>query len=149
MEEQTRQSKEGTMADQQAYNRQMIKDFRESREATGVPMDGRPLVLITTTGAKSGKPYTAPLMYVPDGDRILIIASSMGAAKHPDWYHNLAAHPDVTVEVGAKTYQARATILEGSERERIWAMIVQQYPFFTEHQSKTTRQIPIIALEQL
>ena len=136
------------MTDQQAYNRNLIEEFRASRAANpnGAPLEGRPLVLITTTGAKSGHPRTTPLMYIPDGDRLLIIASNIGAPVHPAWYHNLVAHPDVTVEVGADTFEAIATVLEGAERQQVWARIVEQYPFFAEHQAKTSRAIPLVAL---
>jgi deazaflavin-dependent oxidoreductase (nitroreductase family) len=136
------------MAERADYNRRLIEEFRAQREATGKPMEGRPLLLLTTTGARSGRRYTAPMMYVPDGDRLLVIASNIGAPRHPDWYHNLVAHPDVTVEVGAETYDATAVVTEGAERERLWTKIVEGYRFFVEHQAKTSRQIPIVALER-
>jgi deazaflavin-dependent oxidoreductase (nitroreductase family) len=87
-------------------------------------------------------------MYIPDGDRLLVIASNIGAPKHPDWYHNLAAHPHVTVEIGDETYDATAVVAEGAEHERLWRRVVELYPFFAEHQAKTTRQIPVVALER-
>lgn len=138
------------MTDQQAYNRNLIEEFRASRAANpgGVPLQGRPLVLITTTGAKSGQPRTTPLMYIPDGDRLLIIASNIGAPVHPAWYHNLVAHPEVTVEVGAETFAAIARVQQGDERQRLWARIVELHSFFADHQAKTSREIPIIALER-
>ena len=134
------------MIDQNAFNRQLIEDFRTNRGSG--PMAGRPLLLLTTTGAKSGQPRTTPMMYVPDGDRLLIIASNAGAPKHPDWYHNLLAHPQVTVEVGSETFETTATVAEGEERQRLWAMIVERYPFFAEHQAKISRQIPIVILKR-
>jgi deazaflavin-dependent oxidoreductase (nitroreductase family) len=85
-------------------------------------------------------------MYIADGDRLIVIASNAGAPTHPDWYHNLVAHPDVTVEVGSQTFDATATMLEGSARQQVWDRIVELYPFFAEHQAKVTRQIPAIAL---
>ncbi len=136
------------MTDQHEYNRQLIEGFRAARGTTDGPFAGRPLLLLTTTGARSGQRYTAPMMYVPDGDRLLVIASNLGAPRHPDWYHNLVAHPDVTVEVGAETFDATAVVTEGDERQQLWARIVEGYPFFAEHQAKTTRQIPVIALER-
>jgi len=87
-------------------------------------------------------------MYVPDGDRLLVIASNAGAPAHPDWYYNLVAHPEVTVEVGTETYDATAVVTQGAERDRLWTSIVDKYPFFTEHQAKITRQIPVIALSR-
>ena len=140
--------------DQKDYNRQLIEDFRAQREkpgglfASGSSFAKRPLLLLTTTGARSGQPRTSPMMYVRNGERLLVIASNAGAPKHPDWYRNLVAHPDVTVEIGNETYKATAIVTEGAERERLWNTIVAQYPFFTEHQAKTARQIPIVALER-
>ena len=136
------------MGDQKEYNRKLIEDFRASRGANEDPFAGRPLLLLTTTGAKSGQRRITPLMYVPDGDRLLIIASNMGAPTHPDWYRNLLAHPEATVEVAADTFEARAVVLEGPDRQKVWDSIVASYPFFTEHQAKITREIPVIALER-
>ncbi|HLJ81961.1 MAG TPA: nitroreductase family deazaflavin-dependent oxidoreductase [Ktedonobacterales bacterium] len=136
------------MTDQRGYNRNLIEQFRAERGNVGGPMAGRHLLLLTTTGAKSGQRRTTPMMYIPDGDRLIVMASNAGAPAHPDWYRNLVAHPDVTVEVGAETYDATAIVTEGAERQRIWDMVVEQYPFFIEHQAKITRQIPVIALER-
>ena len=127
------------------YNNQLIEEFRANRSKFEGP-GARPLLLLTTTGAKSGQHYTTPMMYIPNGDRLLVIASNIGAPKHPDWYHNLVARPEVTVEVGTETYEATAIVTQGTERQQLWAWIIEQYPFFADHQTKTTRQIPIIAL---
>ena len=136
------------MSDQKAYNRKLIEDFRASRGVSDDPFAGRPLLLLTTTGARSGQRRTTPLMYVADRDRLLVIASNAGAPAHPDWYRNLLAHPEATVEVGADTYDVRAVVLEGAERQQLWDKIVESYPFFTEHQAKIAREIPVIALER-
>jgi len=136
------------MTERNEQNRQMIEQFREDRAKGGSAFAGRRLLLLTTTGARSGQRRVSPMMYVPDGDRLLVIASNIGAPKHPDWYHNLVAHPGVTVEVGSETYDATALVTEGAERQRLWDMIVERYPFFVEHQAKTTRQIPIIVLQR-
>lgn len=136
------------MPDQNDYNRQLIEDFRANRSKPDSSFASRPLLLLTTTGAKSGQPRTAPMMYIPDGDHLLVIASNAGAARHPDWYHNLVTHPEVTVEVKAETYEATASIAEGEERQRLWAKVVAAAPFFTEHQAKITRQIPVIVLKR-
>jgi deazaflavin-dependent oxidoreductase (nitroreductase family) len=133
---------------QNDYNRKLIEEFRANRGAGDGPFAGRPLLLLTTTGARSGQRRTTPLMYIPDGDRLLIVASNAGAPAHPDWYRNLVAYSDVAVEVGAETFDARALVLEGAERQRLWARIVEQYPFFADHQAKITREIPVIALER-
>jgi deazaflavin-dependent oxidoreductase (nitroreductase family) len=87
-------------------------------------------------------------MYIPDGERLLVVASNAGAPTDPDWFRNLVAHPRVTVEVGAETYEATAVVLEGAEHERIWQRIVAQYPFFADHQAKAGRRIPVVALER-
>jgi deazaflavin-dependent oxidoreductase (nitroreductase family) len=131
--------------DMLAHNRQVIADFR----ANGGVEPGRHLLLLTTTGARTGQERTSPMMYVPEGDRLLVIASNAGAARHPNWYHNLVAHPDVTVEVTGETYPARARVTAGDERERLWADITRQYPFFLDHQAKITRTIPIVSLDRV
>ena len=136
------------MTDQNTYNRQLIEEFRAERGKSDGPMAGRPLLLLTTTGAKSGQLRTRPMMYIRDGDRLLVIASNAGAPTHPDWYRNLLAHPEVTVEVGNETFKAIAIVTEGSERQRLWTRIVELYPFFADHEAKTTRQIPVIVLRR-
>jgi deazaflavin-dependent oxidoreductase (nitroreductase family) len=136
------------MTDQNDYNRRLIEEFRTDRSKTDTPLAGRPLLLLTTKGAKSGQQRTIPIMYIPDGNRLIVIASNAGAPTHPDWYHNLVAHREVTVEVGSETFDATAIVLEGTPRQEMWTRIVELYPFFTEHQAKITRQIPLIALER-
>ena len=136
------------MTDQNTYNRQLIEEFRADRGKSGGPMEGRPLLLLTTTGAKSGQLRTTPMMYILDGDRLLVIASNAGAPVHPDWYRNLVAHPEVTVEVGNEIFEAIAIVTEGPERQRLWTRVVELYPFFADHQTKVTRQIPVIVLKR-
>jgi len=136
------------MTDQNTYDRQLIEEFRANRGKSGGPMEGRPLLLLTTTGAKSGQLRTTPMMYIPDGDRLLVIASNAGAPVHPDWYRNLVAYPEVTVEVGNEIFEAIAIVTEGPERQRLWTRVVELYPFFADHQAKVTRQIPVIVLER-
>ena len=133
------------MTDYSDYNKKLIEEFRADRSKFEGP-GSRSLLLLTTTGAKSGKRHTTPMMYIPDGDRLLVIASNIGAEKHTDWYHNIVAHPEVTVEVGTRTYDATAIVTQGEERQQLWTSIVEKYPFFADHQTKTTRQIPVIAL---
>jgi deazaflavin-dependent oxidoreductase (nitroreductase family) len=130
-------------------NARVIAEFRASREAPGGPAAGRPLLLLTTTGAKSGKQRTTPLAYLADGERLLIFASKGGSPTNPDWYHNLVANPQVTVEVGTETYQAQATVLRGEERDRLFARQVAAMPNFGEYQQKTQRKIPVIALSRI
>ena len=139
-------SEQRNITDQREYNRQLIEQFRASRG--GGPFASRPLLLLTTIGAKSGQHHTTPMMYIPDGDRLIVLASNAGAAAHPHWYHNLLAHPQVTVEISNETFAATAIVTEGAERQRLWDMVVKQYPFFNDHQSKITRQIPLIVLSR-
>lgn len=136
------------MADTNNWNRRMIEEFRANEGKVGGMWEGRPLLLLTTTGARSGYPHTTPTMYLRDGDRLLIFATKRGEPTNPDWYHNLLAHPQVTVEVGPETYEATATVLNGEERDRLYARQAELNPQFGEYQKKTTRKIPVIALER-
>jgi len=128
----------------QQVNRTVIEQFRAGGEIEGMQRDR--LVLLTTTGRRSGQPRTTPMMYHRDGARLLVIASNVGAPRHPDWYLNLVAKPHVTVEVGAETYDAIATPLTAAERARVWTLLKQTYPFFADHEAATARTIPVIAL---
>lgn len=129
-----------------AINRRVIEQFRAGGEIEGMHREA--LLLLTTTGRRSGRSHTSPMMFHRDGDRLLVIASNMGAARHPDWYANLAADPDVTVEIGDETYDARATTLTGDDRARTWALIKETYPFFADHEAKTGREIPVVDLSR-
>jgi deazaflavin-dependent oxidoreductase (nitroreductase family) len=141
------------MPDRNEWNRQIIEEFHANGGKVGGPFEGAPLLLLTTTGARSGQRRTAPLMYLPDGDRLLIFASKAGAPTHPDWYYNLLAHPQATVEVGngsvIETFEVTATLVTGEERDRLYAKQARLYPGFAEYQAKTTRLIPVVALERL
>jgi deazaflavin-dependent oxidoreductase (nitroreductase family) len=131
------------------FNQSLIEEFRANDgKVTGV-FAGRPLLLLTTTGAKSGRPRVSPLVYTTDGDRIVTIASKGGAPTNPDWYHNLVANPVVTVELPGETFQARATVIEGEERQRLYDAQAALMPGFAEYQQKTTRQIPVVVLERI
>ncbi|HJQ00314.1 MAG TPA: nitroreductase family deazaflavin-dependent oxidoreductase [Jatrophihabitans sp.] len=130
--------------DVREVNRKVIEQFRAGGEIEGMHRDR--LLLLTTTGAKSGQPRTTPLMFHRQDDRLLVIASNIGAPRHPDWYLNLVADPHVTVEVGDERYSATASTLDGAEHEELWELLKRQYPFFAEHESKTSRQIPVVAL---
>ncbi len=134
------------MPDYQDYNRQVIEQFRLNRDKGEA--QPRPLLLLTTTGAKSGKSHTTPVRAFFDGDVTYVFASKGGAPSHPDWYRNLVAHPDVTVELGSETFKARAVIASGEERKRLWEKAIAEEPTFGEYQTKTTREIPIVILER-
>ncbi len=130
------------------YNRRLIEEFRAHGGKVSGYFEHTPLLLLTTTGAKSGERHTTPVAYMPDGDRLLVWASNGGSPTHPDWYHNLVAHPHVTVEVGTETFEAVAVVTADAERDRLWTQLVAVYPVLAENQAKTTRQIPVIALSR-
>jgi deazaflavin-dependent oxidoreductase (nitroreductase family) len=130
--------------DARQVNRRVIEQFRAGGEIEGMHRDR--LVLLTTTGAKTGRQHTTPVMFQRDGDRILVIAANAGAPQHPDWYRNLAADPRVRVEVGDDDYPAIAAVLAGDEREQRWAKLKEDYPFFASYEETAGRVIPVIAL---
>lgn len=134
------------MSDTNDFNSSIISEFRAHGGKVGGNFEGAPLLLLHTTGAKSGKPRTNPVMYLQDGDRFLVFASKAGAPDNPDWFHNIKAHPRVEVEVGTERYAADAEILEGDERDRLYARQAELYPGFAEYQEKTDRVIPVVAL---
>ncbi|MEV4130009.1 nitroreductase family deazaflavin-dependent oxidoreductase [Nocardia sp. NPDC049707] len=129
------------------WNQQIIAEFRANAGKVGGPFEGKDLLLLTTTGAKTGLPRTNPTAYIRDGNRFVIIASKGGAPENPAWYHNLLADPRVTLEVGTETIEATATpITGGPERDRLFAVMVAAMPGFAEYQTKTDRVIPVVAL---
>ncbi|MFH0519176.1 nitroreductase/quinone reductase family protein [Streptomyces sp. M41] len=131
------------------FNQQVIDELRANKGRVGGYFEGARLLLITTTGARSGRRHTTPVGFLPDGERVLVIASAAGAPTHPAWFHNLLANPQVTVESGAFTYEARAVVLEGEERDRAFARAVETDPGWAEYQEKTRRVIPVVALEAI
>lgn len=131
------------------FNANLIREFRANGgKVTGV-FERAPLLLLTTTGAKSGRRRTTPVVFTRDGDRLVVIASKGGAPTHPAWYHNLVANPTVTVELPTETFDARATVATGAERERLYQAQAALMPNFTEYQEKTTREIPVVVLERV
>jgi deazaflavin-dependent oxidoreductase (nitroreductase family) len=110
---------------------------------------GAPILLLTTTGARSGQTRVNPLAYTRDGDRYVVIASKGGSPEHPAWFHNLKANPLVTVEVGADKFQAQALVPEGAERDRLYDAQASVMPGFAEYQKKTTRRIPVVVLQRI
>jgi deazaflavin-dependent oxidoreductase (nitroreductase family) len=126
-------------------NQATIARFRAGEEL-GNGMHRERLVLLTTTGRRTGVQRTSPMMFHRDGDRILVIASNMGAARHPEWYLNLVADPQVGVELDGDSYRGTATPLQGAERERVWAELKRHYPFFADHEAGTARTIPVVAI---
>ncbi|MEA2201099.1 MAG: hypothetical protein QOI89_1695 [Solirubrobacteraceae bacterium] len=134
------------MPDMSEFNRAIIEEFRANGGKVGGSFEGAPVLLLTSTGAKSGQRRTAPLMYMPDGERMVIFASKGGAPTNPAWYHNLRANPSATVEVGTDTVDVDAAVTSGEERERLFKRQAELYPQFAEYAEKTTREIPVVAL---
>jgi deazaflavin-dependent oxidoreductase (nitroreductase family) len=130
-------------SDMIAHNRQVIEDFRTN----GAP-PGRPLLLLSTTGRRTGEVRTTPMMYVRLDGRLHVIASNSGAKRHPQWYRNLRAESRVRVEVGDEAFDAIATPLEGEERDAAFARIAADHPFFADHQAGVKRTIPVVALDK-
>jgi deazaflavin-dependent oxidoreductase (nitroreductase family) len=129
------------------WNSKIIAEFRANGGQVGGPFEGAPLLLLHTTGARSGQERVNPLMYRPDGDRLVIFASKAGADTNPDWFHNLRAHPQVSVEVGGETRAVRAHVAEGDERHQLWEAHKRDWPGFADYETKTQRQIPVVILE--
>jgi deazaflavin-dependent oxidoreductase (nitroreductase family) len=128
------------------FNAQIIEEFRANDGNVGGPFQSMPLVLVHHTGAKSGKSYVNPVAYMGDGDRYVIFASKGGAPTNPGWYHNLLAHPEVTVEVGSDTVPVVASEATGGERQRLYDAMAERVPQFGEYAAKTERVIPVILL---
>jgi deazaflavin-dependent oxidoreductase (nitroreductase family) len=136
------------MADTNDFNTQIIEEFRANAGVVGGQFEGAPILLLTTTGAKSGQPRIAPMMYRSEGERVFVFASKAGAPTNPDWYHNLVAHPEVTVEIGVERFNAHASPVTGAERDRIYTEQATEYPGFAEYQEKTDRVIPVVELKR-
>ncbi len=129
-------------------NRSVIEEFRANAGKVSGPFDGSPLLLLSTTGAKTGTSYTTPLLYLSDGDRFVIFASKGGAPTSPNWYHNLVANPNVTIEVGAESVAVLAKVTQSEERDRLYATQSERFPQFGEYQANTSRTISVVALER-
>ena len=130
------------------WNEGIIEEFRANDGAVGGVFEGRPLLLLHHTGAKSGTKRLSPLMYQQVGDSFAIFASKGGADDNPDWFYNLKAHPDVSIEIGDSTVDVRARIAQGEEQDTIWEKQKRDYPQFAGYEQKTSRpQIPVIVLD--
>lgn len=134
------------MSDLNERNKKIIDEFRANDGRVGGNFEGKTLLLLHTTGAKSGQERINPLACIKDGDRLAVIASKGGADTHPDWYYNVIANPQVTVEFGTEKFQAQTTIAKEPERTRLYAKMVEVMPGFGDYRRKTTRVIPVIVL---
>jgi deazaflavin-dependent oxidoreductase (nitroreductase family) len=135
--------------DLNSFNESVIREFRASGGFVAGELAGMSLLLLTTIDTRNGRPRTTPVAYHRRGDRYVIIASNGGAVRHPDWFRNLERDRNVTVEVGAETFRARARVLDDSEREKVFAAIVAQAPAAAVFQAKAGRTIPVIELEAI
>jgi deazaflavin-dependent oxidoreductase (nitroreductase family) len=133
----------------QDWNKAIIEEFRANRGSVGGQFAGAPLLILHSTGAKSGRARVNPLMYQDLGHgHFAVFASKAGAPTNPDWYHNLVANPRAKVELGTETFDVTAKVARGEERLRIWATQKQRYPNFAEYERKTKREIPVVILER-
>ena len=133
-----------------SFNDELVADYRAHGGVTTGPFVGRQVLLLTTAGAKTGVERTKPLVYTTDGEHIVVVASKGGAPTNPAWFHNLRAHPVVTVELGPERFSARADVAAPeSERRRLYDAHARVHPAFLDYEKKTTRRIPVIALQRL
>lgn len=131
-----------------SYNKPIIEEFRANAGVVGGDYEGLPLALLVTKGAKTGKDRVSPVSFIPDGDRVVITATNAGLDYHPQWYNNLCADPNLTVEVGPEKYAAVAREVDGEERERLWEELVASNRRLGRYQSKTSRRIPVLVVER-
>lgn len=130
------------------WNKAIIEEFRANGGKVGGQFEGAPLILLNTTGAKSGLPRTNPVMYLPDGDRYAVFASKAGAPSNPDWYYNIVASPEFDVEVGTEKFRVNATVAEEPERTQLYDKMASKYSGFADYQRQTTRVIPVFILSR-
>ena len=129
-----------------SFNEQIVAEFRENEGRCGGMFEGNPMLLMTMTGARSGRRLTSPLTYHRHGDDYVVMASAGGHPSHPAWYHNIVANPQVTLEVGTESFGADAVVLEGDERAAAFAAMCEAMPRFGDYQEAVDREIPIVAL---
>jgi deazaflavin-dependent oxidoreductase (nitroreductase family) len=138
----------GDVSEMNDWNAKIIEEFRANQGKVGGQFEGSPVLLLHTTGAKSGRERVNPMMYLEESGRVYVFASKAGADSDPDWYRNLVANPGVQVELGPETFDATAVVVSGAERDRIYQVQSERYPGFAEYQAKTTRVIPVVELRR-
>lgn len=131
------------------FNEQVIDEFRANGGKVGGAFEGSPLLLLQTTGAKTGRSRVKPLVYLRDGDRLVVFGTKGGSPTHPEWFYNVRANPRVTVEVGSDRFEADARVALPDERDRLWRLQTQDVPVFADYQKKTDRTIPVVILERV
>lgn len=137
------------MSNANEFNQKVIAEFRANGGKVGGQFANMPMLLLNTTGAKSGQPRTNPVAYTTDGNNVVVIASKGGAPTNPDWYYNIKANPVVTVELGREQFPAQAVIAEGAERDRLFNQMAAAMPGFAEYQRNTDRTIPVVILTRV
>lgn len=136
------------MAQAKNWNAEVIAEFRANQGEVQAPYDNPPpMLLIHTIGAKSGREHIVPMRAMPDGEALYIFGSAHGSTRHPDWYYNLVAHPDIIIEKGTETIPVRATEVVGAERDAIFAQHAARFSVFADYERKLKRTIPVIRLE--
>lgn len=140
-------TKGAAVSDMNDFNAMIIDEFRANAGVVGGPFEGSAMLILHTTGARSGAERLAPLVYQDLGGPVAVFASKAGAPDNPDWFHNLVANPVVTVEIGAETRQCVARVASGEERGRIWERQKADAPRFAEYEAATTRTIPVVVLD--
>ncbi len=136
------------MAEAEDWNTKIIEEFRANGGKVGGQFEGAPLLLLHSTGAKSGQERVHPMMYREVGDDIAVFASKAGAPTNPDWYHNLVAHPQAKAEIGTESVSVTAREAKGEEQTKIWENQKKDFPGFADYEKSTTRQIPVVILER-
>jgi deazaflavin-dependent oxidoreductase (nitroreductase family) len=131
------------------FNEKIIDEFRANGGKVGGAFEGSPLLLLQTTGAKTGRTRVKPLVYRRDGDRLVVFGTKGGSPTHPEWYYNVRANPRVTVEVGSDQFEADARVAPPDERDRLWRLQTQDVPVFADYQKRTDRTIPVVILERV
>jgi deazaflavin-dependent oxidoreductase (nitroreductase family) len=137
------------MSQERDWNAEVIAEFRANQGEVAAPYDDPPpMILLHTTGARSGREHVVPMRAMPVGEALYVFASAHGSDRHPDWYHNLIAHPDITIEKGIETILVRAIVLTGGERDTIFARQAARFPTFADYERKLARTIPVIRLDR-
>ncbi len=137
-----------TDSDDDLFLDEHVRVYRETRGKRGYHWRGTTILLLTTLGRRSGEQRTTPLIHRVDGGRYVVVASKGGAPQHPAWFENLAAEPAVTLQVLDEVFDARASVADGAERERLWGLMTEVWPAYDDYQQKTDRQIPVVVLER-
>ncbi len=135
-----------TNSDDELFGAEHVRAYRETDGERGYHWRGTTILLLTTTGRKSGERRTTPLIHRVDGDRYVVVASKGGSPEHPDWFANLSAEPDVEVQVKGETFAVEPTVAEGEERERLWKLMAEVWPDYDDYAQRTDREIPVVIL---